>query len=258
MKHAAVTAAVAFMLGAAATACAQETELDRVRDMLSEYLPEIKKEDINPAGVPGLYEVRQGFLFGYVTADGKILIQGDMINLETGEELTENRRKRDRIALLDKLGESNMIVFSPDKPQDVKHTISVFTDIDCGYCRKFHREIADYTAQGIKVRYLFYPRTGPQSESFKKAEAVWCSSDRKMALTRAKGGAPLVGDPKCENPIQREWELGQQFQLKGTPMIVLPDGEVVNGYVPAEALAQRLTQGSGTMTGEQEPVSTVR
>lgn len=256
MKHAALTAALAFMLGAAATACAQETELDRVRDMLSEYLPEIKKEDINPSGVPGLYEVRQGFLFGYVTADGKVLIQGDMINLETGEELTENRRKSDRVAMLDKLGEGNMIVYGPEE-KDRKHTITVFTDIDCGYCRKFHREMDEYTAKGIQVRYVFYPRTGPQTESFKKAEAVWCSSDRKMALTRAKGGAPLVGDPKCANPIMAEWELGQQMGLRGTPMIILPDGEVVNGYVPADALAQRLAQGSGPLSGEAEPARTV-
>jgi thiol:disulfide interchange protein DsbC len=214
--------------------------LERVRTALKKTLPEIKPEDVSEAG-SGLYQVRQGSFYGYVTADGKYLVQGDLVELATGAQVTENLRKSDRVAKLKELGEDNMIVFAPQNPADTKFTITAFTDVDCGYCRKLHSEIAQYNQQGIAVRYVFYPRTGPDSSSFQKAQAVWCSADRKAALTSAKLGAAVGGDTSCPNPIQREWELGQEFGLRGTPMLVMPDGEIVNGYVPAPQLAQRLT-----------------
>lgn len=241
MKYAyPLTAAAAFLLGAITVACAQESELEKLRDKVTAFLPEIKREDVRPTAAPGLYEIQQGALFGYITADGKYLITGDMTNIESGVSVTEERRKGYRLDRLKALGEDKMIVFAPEKAEDIKHTVTIFTDIDCGYCRKLHKEIGDYNAAGISVQYVFYPRTGPETESFKKAEAVWCSSDRKMALTKAKQGAPLTGNPTCENPIQEEWQMGMEMGLRGTPMIVLPDGDVVNGYVPAQVLAERL------------------
>src|SRR3546814_10155670 len=115
------------------------------------------------------------------------MIEGDLLNLKTGESITENRRKSDRIAKLAALGEDKMIIFAPEG--HTKHVVTVFTDVDCGYCRRLHSQMAEYNAQGIEIRYLPYPRSGPNSESFRKAEAVWCSSDRKTALTQAKIGA---------------------------------------------------------------------
>lgn len=241
MKYAfPMTTAVAILLGAITVACAQESDLEKIRNKVTAFLPEIKREDVRPAKAPGLYEIQQGSLFGYITADGKYLITGDMTDLETGESVTESRRKEFRLDRLKALGTDKMIVFAPEDPAALKHTVTVFTDIDCGYCRKLHKEVADYNAAGIAVQYVFYPRTGPETESFKKAEAVWCASDRKMALTKAKQGAPLLGNPQCENPIREEWQLGLELGLRGTPMIVLPDGDTVNGYVPAAALAERL------------------
>lgn len=230
--------------GSGAASAAVDAGIEAVRDRVAQILPDIRREDVRPAPAQGLYEVQQGTLFGYVTADGKYLIEGDLIDLANGISLTEVRRKGDRVAKLDALGEQNMIVFSPASGQ-TKYAITVFTDIDCGYCRKLHREIEEYTTRGIEVRYVFYPRSGPNSESFKKAQMVWCSADRKQALTLAKAGAPLSGNASCDSPIEREWVLGGELGLRGTPMLVLPDGEVVNGYVPAGALAERLAAARG-------------
>lgn len=232
---------LALTLAAALAACAgKDTESEQLRAKLSQMLPGLKPENVRPAEVAGLYEVQDGANFGYVTADGKYLITGDLVELATGQSLTENRRRNDRLAQLKALGEANMIVYAPE--QGTQHEVTVFTDVDCGYCRKFHSEIAQYNALGIKVRYVFYPRTGPDSESFRKAESVWCSADHKAALTQAKLGLSPAGASNCENPIRREWDLGNALGLRGTPMLVLEDGSVVNGYMPPAVLAQRLAK----------------
>jgi thiol:disulfide interchange protein DsbC len=194
---------------------------------------------LQAAPVPGMIEARWGSNFAYVTPDGQHVIYGDMLNLQTGEGITEASRKRMRVTALSELGEDNMISFLPESPKQV---VTVFTDIDCGYCRKMHREMKDYHAAGIGIRYVFYPRSGPGTESFRKAEAVWCAEDRAATLTQAKDGAAISGPSDCANPILREFQLGQEIGLRGTPMIVLPDGEVVNGYVPAAALAAQFSQ----------------
>jgi thiol:disulfide interchange protein DsbC len=246
------SAVLPFSLGLALLlgACAGEgpgsggnnAELEAVRDRVAEFLPEIKREDVRPSAAAGLYEVQQGSLFGYVTADGKYLISGDMIDMKTGEGITENRRRSDRALELVKLADdTRTITFAPEGGADEKHTITVFTDIDCGYCRRLHREVPQLNAAGVAVRYVFYPRSGPQTESFQKAVAVWCSADRKDALTRAKAGEPQNLNVQCDNPVMDDYLLGQRMGLRGTPMIILPDGEVVNGYVPAPALAARVT-----------------
>lgn len=250
------TLMVALMVGGAVAACAPpydptarpadgETppaaaaDIEAVRDMLTSRMPTVQRENIRPAA-PGLYEIQVGSQFAYVTADGKYLIEGDLIDLASGISVTESKRKDERVAKLASLGEENMIVFGPEQASDAQHTVTVFTDVDCGYCRKLHREIDTYTQRGITIRYAFYPRSGPNTESFRKAEAVWCAADRKQALTQAKQGVALSGDTSCPNPIMTEFELGSELGLRGTPMMILPDGEVVNGYVPAEKLAQRL------------------
>ncbi len=193
----------------------------------------VAPDAIGPSPAEGMLQARWGSNFAYVTPDGGHVIYGDMLDLRTGEEITEASRKAMRLAALSRLDE--VIEFLPEKK--AAQIITVFTDIDCGYCRKMHAEIASYHAEGIGVRYVFYPRSGPGTESFRKAEAVWCSADRKKALTDAKAGAPMKGDSSCANPVLTEYQLGQEVGLRGTPMIILPDGEVINGYVPAASLA---------------------
>ena len=214
-------------------------QLDALRDLLVKKIPDLKRENIQPSPIPGVFEVQRGYLFGYVSADGRYLIQGDLVDMEKGEEITENRRRADRLAALKALG-NNYIEFAPTPPIATKYTINVFTDVDCGYCRKLHNDIAGYNAQGIAVRYLFFPRSGPNTESFYKAQAVWCSADRRDALTRAKRGETLAAGTKCENPVLREYKLGEDLGVHGTPAMVLPNGDLFPGYVPPTQLAALL------------------
>lgn len=197
----------------------------------------IAPDSIAPSPAPGIMEAKWGNNFAYVTADGRYAVFGDMVNIETLEEVTENGRRETRLAGLKDLGVENTIEFAPESP---KHTVTVFTDVDCGYCRMLHRQMPEYNAAGIAVRYLFYPRSGPNTESFQKSEAIWCAEDRKAALTQAKSGGEFSGPSDCVNPIKREWELGQKIGLRGTPMIILPNGETIAGYVPPAELTARL------------------
>jgi thiol:disulfide interchange protein DsbC len=211
-------------------------DIAELREKLSKKL-DIKIESIRPSPLPGFYEVQTGMNFGYVSADGEYLIEGDLVRISTGEAITDASRKKARLAALDKIGVANMIVFAPEAP---RHTITVFTDIDCGYCRLLHSQVAAYNAKGIAIRYVFYPRSGPDTESFRKAEAVWCSADRKAAFTSAKRTGKVDGDSSCKNPVMDEYLAGLAMGVRGTPALVLDDGELLPGYQPPDNLAQAL------------------
>jgi thiol:disulfide interchange protein DsbC len=134
---------------------------------------------------------------------------------------------------LAKIKNVEMIIFSPDK---TKHTITVFTDIDCPYCQKLHAEIEDYNKAGIEVRYLMFPRAGVDSPSYKKAISVWCANDSNKALTDAKQGKKVEAKT-CENPIQSQMTVAQMVGVTGTPAIVLEDGEMLPGYRPVKEMS---------------------
>jgi thiol:disulfide interchange protein DsbC len=197
----------------------------------------IKLEDVRMTPVEGIYEVTRGSEISYSTSDARYVIVGDMIDVDNDTNMSENRRRVIRSRLIDGVPESEMLVFSPKNP---KYTITVFTDIDCGYCRKLHSQIAEYNKQGIRVRYLFYPRTGPGTESWHKAEAVWCSSNRNDALTRAKNGEDLKAGKCTADVVARDWELGHKLSVEGTPSIFLPNGEMLPGYLPPAQLTRAL------------------
>jgi thiol:disulfide interchange protein DsbC len=191
---------------------------------------------IEPAPIAGFYEVVVGSHVVYVSADGRYMLQGDLIDLKTRLSLTEPRRREAQRAAIEAVGEDKMIIF---KPENVKHKVTVFTDIECGYCRKLHSEIDKYLDAGIEVRYLMYPRAGVGSSAYKKAVAVWCAADRNSALTDAKAGKSIEMKT-CDNPVDEHMELATTLGLRGTPFIVLENGEVQPGYVPAERLARLL------------------
>lgn len=199
-------------------------------------LGDAKPDSITPSAVPGLYEVVVDSHVLYLSKDGRFVVQGDIIDLNGRSNLTENRRGDLRMKAIEAVGENNMVVFAPDNP---KHTVTVFTDVDCAYCRKLHQEIADYNQRGIKIRYLLFPRTGIGSESYDKAVAVWCADNRQDALTRAKRGEDIE-QKTCPNPVKDQFELGQVLGIRGTPSLILENGQMVSGYVPAARLAQIL------------------
>ncbi|MDF3019075.1 MAG: thiol:disulfide interchange protein DsbC [Steroidobacteraceae bacterium] len=210
------------------------------RVAIAKRFGDIKLEDVRMSPVSGVYEVTRGSEISYVTADGRYAILGDMIDIDADANLSENRRRTIRARIIETIPDSEMVVYSP---RDPKYTITVFTDIDCGYCRRLHSQIAEYNRLGIRVRYMFFPRSGPNTDSWHKAEAVWCSSNRNEALTRAKNGED-VKSPKCPSDIvKRDFELGQKLAVDGTPAIFLQSGEMLPGYAPPGQLARYLKTG---------------
>jgi thiol:disulfide interchange protein DsbC len=225
----------------ACTACAQagDPQLEKVRKDVVEKIPGITADAVTPSAAPGLYQVQKGQDFGYITGDGRFLIYGDMVDLKTGEQITERQRGDARMAVVKQFGPDQVIEFAP---KDAKYFVTVFTDVDCGFCRKLHSEMKSYNEAGIGIRYLFFPRTGPNTPSFQEAKAVWCSADRREALTQAKRGAHINASTNCPNPVMQHYEAGEAIGVNATPTLILPDGEMVRGYVRAEPLAQRLAQ----------------
>ena len=211
------------------------------RAAIAKKLEGLKVEDVRLSPVDGIFEVSRGSDISYVSSDGHYAIVGDMIDLDSDANLSENRRRGIRTRLIETVPESEMLIFSPKDP---KYTITVFTDIDCGYCRRLHSQIAEYNRLGIRVRYLFFPRSGPDTDSWHKAEQVWCSSNRNDALTRAKNGE-TIDAPKCpaDNIIARDYELGHKLAVEGTPAIILSSGEMLPGYAPPGQLAKYLKTG---------------
>jgi thiol:disulfide interchange protein DsbC len=208
-------------------------------DQLADLLPGVEREQVSESPIHGIYEVAVGTQVAYVSDDGRYLLQGELFDLDSNENLTEQRRSQARVSVLSSLAADQMIVFSPDG-QPVKHSIVVFTDIDCVYCRRLHQQIQQINDLGIEVRYAFYPRSGPGTVSWQKAGNVWCAEDRHTALTKAKAGADVPAN-KCENtPIQAQYDVGQMAGVRGTPAIFTLSGEQIGGYLPADAMLARL------------------
>ncbi len=217
------------------------SDLEQARKAISAQLG-VPAENIQGSPVANLYLVSIPPRLFYISGDGKYVIDGDMINVAMKTNVTLSLRSKARLQAIDNLGEDSMIIFSPEEGK-VKHTITVFTDIDCGYCRKLHHAIDEYNAKGIRVRYLAYPRAGIGSGSYDKAVAVWCAKDRKKAMTLAKNDKSVKSD-ECENPVAEHFRMGGMIGVRGTPALILDSGRLVPGYVPPERLAAILDQES--------------
>lgn len=207
-----------------------------IRAVLAKTMPSVKIESLKDSEIAGLKEVTiQGAIF-YISEDGKYLLQGHLIDIAAKKDITEEKLANLRMNALKAIGKDNMIIFEPKNSQ---HKVFVFTDIDCGYCRKLHSEIDQYLAKGITIQYLLFPRAGKGSESYDKAVSVWCSENQKQALTAAKLGTNLE-KKTCDNPVDKHMALGEIFQIRGTPMIVTAKGNTLPGYVPAKKLIEAL------------------
>jgi thiol:disulfide interchange protein DsbC len=219
-------------------AAAPEKPATDPRVALAAAIPGAKPEELRATPVAGIYELTHGADISYVSADGKFVFAGDLYQVSKSGDfpnLSEGRRRELRLKELATVPESQMMVFGPAK---AAHTITVFTDIDCPWCQRMHAQVAEYNKLGIRVRYLFYPRSGPDTESWAKADAVWCATDRNAALTRAKSGEMLAPTPCPNSPVARSYQLGQAIGVTGTPGVVLDSGELVPGYLsPPQMLA---------------------
>ena len=232
--------AAALLASVSFTVTAQDAAFDRekMQAAINRVMPGVNIESVNPNATPALYEVMVGADVLYVSGDGKFVVQGDMLDIDKKVNLTEETRSKARRKVMASIDPETMISFVP---KDAKYIVTVFTDIDCGYCRKLHSEISEYNKRGIGVRYLAFPRAGMNSPSYDKAVNAWCAKDRQKALTDSKLEKPVPTAPKdCNNPVERHLNLAQQLNLGGTPTIVLEDGSMIPGYVPPARLLSTL------------------
>lgn len=208
------------------------------RAVIAGKFPGVKAEQVRPSPVAGIFAVEMGADTAYVSADGRFLFSGDLYDVDSRENLTEVGRSSARSKALARLDERDMIVFGPAA---AKHTITVFTDVECGYCRKLHGEIDQLTKLGVRVRYLAYPRAGPGTEDWDKMDAVWCAKDRNSALTKAKQGE-VIKSAKCATPVAKQYELGEELGVRGTPAIFTTSGDYIGGYLPPKELVKQLDE----------------
>ena len=208
------------------------------RDAIRAIAPQLRVDRIADAPIDGFQQVVVGGQVVYVTDDGRYLMQGTLLDVAARKDLNDVAMSDLRRELLATVPDKDRIVFAPKDPV---YTVSVFTDVDCGYCRKLHGEMADYNAQGIAIEYLAFPRMGPGSPNFDEMVAVWCADDPRKALTEAKSGGAVTGGD-CTSPVAMEYALGQRLGLTGTPMIVAPDGSQLGGYVPPQQLREMLDE----------------
>jgi thiol:disulfide interchange protein DsbC len=214
-----------------------------VKQALAKVAPGAQVTHIDKAPMPGFYQALVHGRMVYVSADGQYVMAGQLFDSRAVVNLTKQRMNAIRVEALAGVPDSERVIFAPPHP---KFTVTVFTDLDCAYCRVFHQHIAQYNAAGIAVQYLFWPRTGIKSvpggeetPSYIKAVSVWCSKDRKKSFTEAMKGQ-VVPRGTCTNPVAREYHLGEHIGVDGTPTIIAEDGTVIGGYLPPRQLLQTL------------------
>lgn len=199
----------------------------------------INVNKVSRSPLPGLFEVVADEGIFYVNKDATYLIQGALYELANGgvKDLTEETMASMRLDAL-KEYEKDLIVY-PAKNE--KYSITVFTDINCGYCRKLHNEMQEYNDLGITVKYLAFPRSGTNSETYRDMVSIWCADDKVAAMNDAKKGRSIDSET-CSNTVEEQYMLGRKLGVNGTPALVLENGSMQPGYLPASRLIQLLEQ----------------
>ena len=213
---------------------------ERARSAVAQLNPRAQVDYVGAAPLPGFREVIAGGQLLYISDDGRYVMQGALLDLQQQEDVMQNSvaLAQYRTKLIATIPQGEKIVFAPP---NAKYTVSVFTDIECGYCRKLHEEIAEINRQGIAVEYLAFPRMGLGSQDHKDMISVWCAPDRKRALTDAKAGK-AIPSRDCKNPVTMEFDVGQRVGVSGTPAIFSAEGVQLGGYLPPAALRAKLDE----------------
>lgn len=238
-----VVSQTSFVFNAQAEAPAAEKVdakvVEAIRKRIMQARPDLVVGNVHATPIDNLYQasINNGPTI-YATKDGAFFLTGDLFEVRaTGlVNLAEAARETERVELLADIKQSEMIVFSP---QVKKATVTIFTDVDCGYCQKLHREVPELNALGIEVRYLAFPRAGVGSPSFDKLVSAWCADDQQTAMTRLKN-REQIPSASCANPVARQYRMGQEMGIQGTPAMITTDGRLLPGYMPAANLAEAL------------------
>ncbi len=219
----------------------------KIKASLAKLNPNISPLKIIHSQLPGFYEVLTSSDVIYIDKDIKFVMPGPVFNVsgdaptnitDASKSLIDEMQRPARAKLVNTVTDKDAVVF---KAKNEKYVVNVFTDIDCGYCRKLHQDMQGYLDAGITVRYLAFPRAGVNSGSYNKLVSIWCASDRNKAMSDAKLHGKVV-DAKCDNPISAQYKISQDIGLGGTPSIILKDGKLFPGYMPPQNLVQALEQ----------------
>jgi thiol:disulfide interchange protein DsbC len=233
-----IVSAVALAVLSNFATAAGSTDVDQaIRQSLKSIDPAMSIEAIAESPLTGIYEVHlQGGRVLYSSADGQYMLQGYLYQFKDGQalNLTERVKSKAIAKIINAVPLTDMVIFAPKDP---KTHITVFTDTDCGYCQKLHREVPELNRLGVEVRYMAFPRQGLGSHGYNGLVSVWCAKDRQVAMTEAKSRKELP-EGKCENPVAKQFTMGQMIGIDGTPAIVLANGELIPGYQPAPELAK--------------------
>lgn len=238
----ALAGAITALGGQAAYADVDAGVAKQIKAKLTAGNPRATIGDVRESPVEGLYEVEvDGGNILFVSKDGAHFIAGDLFEVKPQQvvNLSEQRRTRQRASVMEQQNVDEMIVFSPKgKP---KAHIYVFTDVDCGYCRKLHDDVPELNRRGIEVRYLAFPRAGLNSQGYRKIATAWCADDPNATLTKLKNRENVPLNVCKNNPVAAQYKLGNEaIDVRGTPTIVMEDGTVVPGYLPPDTLAKAL------------------
>lgn len=241
-----LTKGLAGLLIAASFSVSAQEDYSAIEERMRTLAPSARSIAVSETPIEGILQVQINGDIVYTSADGQYLFQGRVINMETREDLTETAKSVLRKELMVGIDTSKQITFTPDEPA---YDLMVFTDIDCGYCRKLHAEVEEYNQQGIAIHYMAFPRAGIGSRSYEKAVSVWCADDQQNAMTQAKQGSEP--DPaQCDNPIAEQYQLGIELGVTGTPALLTSGGQLIPGYVPPDQLRKRLDQMASTGAAE--------
>ena len=205
--------------------------------LLQKRLPGVALGPVSPTPVDGLFQTKVGSDYAYLLSDGRYVLIGELIDLKSGSNLTDALRGKDNLKILIAFSESDMVVY-PAKG-DANSVITILTDTDCPFCRKLHMEVPQLQNAGIKVRYIPFPRNGREGSGYQVMRSVWCSKDKTGAMDIAKGiSEGKLGASDCQggDAVDKGFELGRKIGIRGTPAIFLPDGRLLEGYVPANQL----------------------
>jgi len=213
---------------------------------LNKIMPNVPPSGIFTSQIDGMLQVVYGPRLMYISTDGRYLFYGNIVDMDTKTNVTRAVQDNLRNLMINRsFNTKDMVVFTPPH---YKSTITVFSDVDCPYCRKLHSEITSYLNKGIRVRYLLYPRAGMGSSSANKSLDVMCANNKKQALTAAMSDMPFQFNASCvskmqntdNNPVNRSFVLGQMIGIRATPTIVLDNGSMISEYVPADQLSKLL------------------
>ena len=223
-----------------------ELSPEAIKSLLEEKLPGIEVSSVEPSPKEGIYQVFYNGQILYVSTDGQFLFTGNLLGLAEDEPVNHTEAavfakaaelSPQRAATIASIKEEDMVVFKADNKEE--YVVTVFTDVDCAYCRKLHKEVPQLNARGITIRYLAFPRAGIGSSAYDKLVSVWCADDRQLAMNNAKLKRQFSAK-SCTNPVASQYQLTRDFGLSGTPALIMPDGELIAGYVPFEELHKHL------------------